>query len=448
MKISEFFENDYVDQASYDNLRKIASLVDGLKNSSRKIVYTILEKNIKDEIKVSQLGSKVSEFAEYLHGNLDGVIVNLAQDFAGTNNIPLLTREGNFGTRFAQSASASRYIYTYGSKEFFQLFNKNDNNILIKQYFEGTQIEPMFFVPTLPLLLINGSDGVSSGFAQKILSRDPKKIKKAIKQILEQNEQIERNDGTSYNDGISNLLIPYFEGFTGVVEQGENHAQWLIKGIIQRKSINRVEISEVPVGYDLKGYINVLDDLEDKKIIQSYKDKSENDKFLFEVQINSKDLKEWDDDTLLNKLKLQKKVSENYTCTNEFNKIQVFENATDILKRYIDIKLDFLQKRKDYQIQTLSSEIKFDFSKYLFIQNIVLNKLIINKRKKSDIEIDMDKIENILRKDGSFDYLLNMNILSLTEERMQKLQDEIKSKKEQLDKLQKQNIKDIWIEEL
>jgi len=60
----------------------------------------------------------------------------------------------------------------------------------------------------------------------------------------------------------------------------------------------------------------------------------------------------------------------------------------------------------------------------------------------------MDKIENILRKDGSFDYLLNMNILSLTEERMQKLQDEIKSKKEQLDKLQKQNIKDIWIEEL
>jgi len=145
---------------------------------------------------------------------------------------------------------------------------------------------------------------------------------------------------------------------------------------------------------------------------------------------------------------LQKRISENYTCTNEFNKIQVFENATDILKRYIDIKLDFLQKRKDFQIQTLSSEIKFDFSKFLFIQNIVLNKLIINKRKKSDIEIDMDKIENILRKDGSFDYLLNMNILSLTEERMQKLQDEIKSKKEQLDKLQKQNIKDIWIEEL
>ena len=436
MKISTFFENDYVDQASYDNLRKIASLVDGQKNSSRKIIYTILEKNIKDEIKVSQLGSKVAEFAEYLHGNLDGVIVNLAQNFPGTNNIPLLTREGNFGTRFAQEASASRYIYTYGSKEFFQLFNKNDNNILVKQYFEGEQIEPMFYLPTLPLLLINGSEGVSSGFAQKILSRDPQKIKKAIKQTLE---------GSVYN---TNLLTPYFEGFNGVVQQGENQQQWLIKGIVQRKSINKVEISEVPVGYDLKGYISVLDDLEDKKIIQSYKDKSENDKFLFEVTINSKDLKEWDDDTLLNKLKLIKKVSENYTCMNELNKIQVFENASEILKRYVDIKLDFLQKRKDYQIETLSSDIKFDFSKYLFIKNIVENKLIINKRKKSDIEIDMDKIENILRKDGSFDYLLNMNILSLTEERMQKLQDDIKSKKDQLDALSKQDIKDIWLEEL
>jgi DNA gyrase/topoisomerase IV subunit A len=77
-KITEFFKSDYVDQASYDNLRKIASLVDGQKNAARKIIYTILQKNIKEKIKVSQLGSKVAEFAEYLHGNMDGVIVNLA----------------------------------------------------------------------------------------------------------------------------------------------------------------------------------------------------------------------------------------------------------------------------------------------------------------------------------------------------------------------------------
>ena len=177
IKITDFFQNDYVDQASYDNLRKVASLVDGQKNAARKILYTILEKNIKDEIKVSQLGSKVAEFAEYLHGSMDGVTINLAQNFPGTNNIPLLAREGNFGTRFSQSASAPRYIFTHGTKEFFELFKKEDNQVLIKQYFEGQQIEPMFYVPNLPILLINGSEGVSSGFAQKILPRNPKKNK-------------------------------------------------------------------------------------------------------------------------------------------------------------------------------------------------------------------------------------------------------------------------------
>src|SRR5574344_2245333 len=123
MKISGFFNNEYVNQSSYDNLRKIASIVDGQKNASRKVLYTVLEKNIKEKIKVSQLGSKVAEFAEYLHGNMDNVIVNLAQDYTGTNNLPLLQKKGNFGTRFAQEASASRYIFTHGSDNLFKLFN-------------------------------------------------------------------------------------------------------------------------------------------------------------------------------------------------------------------------------------------------------------------------------------------------------------------------------------
>jgi len=284
--------------------------------------------------------------------------------------------------------------------------------------------------------LINGSEGVSSGFAQKILSRKSDNLKKAIKHILE---------GSKYNE---NLMIPYFEGFKGPIEKGENPGQWLIKGIVTRKSINKVEISEVPVGYDLKSYIDVLDDLEDKKVIQSYKDKSENDQFLFEVNINSKDLKDWDDDTLLSKLKLVKKVTENYTAMDADNKVKVFEDSFEILSYYVSVKLNSLQQRKDYQLQKLEEEIKFDLSKYIFIKNIVENTLVINKRKKSDIENDMDKIENILRKDESFDYLLNMNILSLTEERMEKLLSDIKTKKDSLDKLKNTEIKDIWLQEL
>lgn len=433
-KITEFFKSDYVDQASYDNLRKIASLVDGQKNAARKIIYTILQKNIKEKIKVSQLGSKVAEFAEYLHGNMDGVIVNLAQDFVGSNNLSLLQKKGNFGTRFAQESSASRYIFTYGSENLFNLFRKEDNNILVRQFFEGQEIEPVFYVPNLPVLLINGSEGVSSGFAQKILPRDPKVIKDYII--------------SSFNNDSLPLLPPFYKGFKGSVEQGENPAQWLIKGTFDKISNSSILITEVPIGYDLKGYISVLDELEDKKVIISYKDKSEDDNFSFEVNIGIKALSEWDDEEILTKLKLIKKVSENYTCMNEYNKIEVFKDVYEIIDRYITVKMKYFGLRKEYLLKTIEEQIKSDFSRYTFIKSIVEEKLIISKRKKSEIELDLANIAGIIKKDDSYDYLLNMNLLSLTEERMQKLESDIRTNKEKLDSLKIKDIKDIWKEEI
>lgn len=430
-KITEFFNTDYVDFASYSNLRMIASIVDGQKNSSRKVLYTILEKKIKDDIKVSQLGSKVAEFSEYLHGNLDGVIVNLAQNFPGTNNIALLTREGNFGTRFTQEASASRYIYTYGSPDFFSLFNEEDTEILLHQTFEGSKIEPRFYIPELPLLLINGSEGVSSGFAQKILPRHIGNIIEAIKAILD-------------NRKVSpELLIPHYNGFDGIIEQGDSDTQWIIKGLVKKIAINKVEISEVPIGYDLRGYLDVLDTLEDKKIIQSYVDKSENDKFKFEVTIPSKILKDSTDDDLLQMLKLIKRVSENYTVIDENNKIRVFDSALDILKYYINLKLEYVEKRKINQLNNLDFDIKINYCKYKFIKAIIDGTLVIGNRKKIDIIADLEQM-SLNKVNNSFDYLLNMNILSMSEERLNQLISTIVILKEKSAKLMSTSTVDIW----
>lgn len=430
--VKKFFNSDYVNTASYDNLRKIASVVDGQKNAGRKILHTILEKNIRDEIKVSQLGSKVAEFTEYLHGNLDNVIVNLAQDFIGTNNIPMLVREGNFGTRFSHEASASRYIYTHGSPEFFKIFNKQDSAILQDQYFEGAKIEPRFFVPELPLLLINGSEGVSFGFAQKILPRSPKVLIKLI------------NDRLAGKKWKEKTIVPYYEGFKGTIVQGDTPNQWLIKGSIQRSSITKVTITELPVGYDLRSYLDVLDTLEDKKAIQSYTDLSENNIFKFEVIFQSKMLKDMTDDEVLSHLKLIKKVSENYTVVDEFNKIRVFNDALEILNHYIDVKMHHLGLRKAHSLGKLQSDINVDQSKYYFIEAIIKGKLVINNRKKADVEADLAKMSNIIQVDGSYDYLLNMNIMSLTSERMKKLKESLDEKKAELAILKKTTIEEIW----
>jgi len=416
-------------------MRKLASVVDGQKNASRKILYTILEKNINSKIKVSQLGSKVAEFSEYLHGSLESVVVGQAQDYPGTNNVPLLQKSGNFGTRFSPEASAPRYIYTYGSNDFFELFKKEDTPVLKHQVFEGHAIEPKFYVPSLPILLINGSEGLSSGFAQKILPRNPAEIKKHLKAKL---------NGKS----PKSELVPWYKGFAGTIKKGINPGQWYIDGVCCVKGTNKVLISEVPVGYNLKGYIKVLDELEDKKIIQSYKDHSENDCFSFEVTIPSKTLKSWSQEELLIKLKLRKTVTENYTVMDENNTIKVHNTAHDIFEHYFRVKLEYVELRRLYQIKKITLDIKMDYSKYLFIKMIQDDELVISKRKKADIILDLDKQEKIQKKDDSYDYLLNMSIIGLTEDRMQKLENDIKIKHAELELLKTTNADDLWRAEL
>lgn len=438
MKVSEFMNKELVDYASYSTVRMLGSAIDGQKNAARKILKTVLDKNINSEIKVSQFGSKISEYTEYLHGSIDGVVVTMAKNYPGTNNIPLLDREGNFGSRFIPDASAPRYIYTNGSKELFKLFNKDDTEILDKQYFEGNEIEPKFYLPVLPILLINGSDGIASGFKQVILPRNPKKIKQYILDHLNNN----------LRPKSSNSLEPYFEGFTGTVELGKTDRQWLIKGAIKRISITKIEITEIPVGIALKDYLSILDDLEDNKVILGYKDKSENNIFNFEVSFLSSTLKSMTDDELLNTLGLVKTVSEIYTAINADMRVQVFDSAKEIIDYYIGVKMKYLQKRKDHLLQKMDSDIRFDTSKYLFIKNIVEDKLIINKRKKDDIVKDLAKIENIITRDDSYDYLLNMSIQSLTEERMKRLLQDIKETKTKLDVISNTSLEKMWQDEL
>lgn len=434
MQLSNFFNSDFVDYASYDNLRKIGSCIDGLKNASRKVIFTVLEKNIKEPIKVSQLANKVAEYAEYLHGSLDGVVVNLGQDFTGTNNVPLLQKKGNFGTRFAQEASAPRYIFTYGSKNLFTLFKKEDLKILKEQMFEGERIEPVFYVPTLPLILVNGSEGVSSGFAQKILPRDPKNIIKYLTNKI----QGKRNN--------KDLLKPFFNDFKGTVEQGETSFQWLIKGKIERTNKNQITISEIPVGYDLKTYIKVLKTLEDNKVILDWDDLSDKE-FKFIVKMNPKDLDKLSEDEILDKLKLVKKVTENLTCLNANNQIQEFQSAEEILDYYFKVKMEYLGKRKDYLVQELKTDLDILNAKITFIKAILDKSLVIEKQPKDKIVKNLEKIITVKVQD-SYDYLLNMPLYSLTLEKIKALTETLKNSKLKLRETQEKTLEIFWLEDL
>ena len=434
MRVQDFFNTKLVNYASYDNLRKIASFIDGFKNASRKVMYTVHEKKIKDKTKVLQLSNKCAEFADYLHGSLDGVVVTLAQDFAGTNNIPLLQKSGNFGTRSVQEASAPRYIFANGSKNFFELFKYEDDNVLENQKFEGNKIEPRFYVPTLPMILINGSEGVSSGFAQKILPRNPKNIKKYLTSKL--------NNGKVR----SSWLDPYCKGFNGYfTKDPETANRWLVKGCIEFVKRNEYLITEIPYQYDLKQYLKVLDDLQDNKKIVRYSDESDGENSLqFRIWL-PKSITE--DTNLLEYLKLVKPITENFTCIDNNNKIIIFNNAEELINKYIEIKKLYINKRKEYLLNKYNSDLDILTSKLEFISRYIDGRLLINKKSKSEIIEQLQKVSAIKNIDN-YSYLLSMSIYSLTKEKINELTIAIDDLKHNIKSTNEMTIETLWLNDL
>lgn len=434
-----FFEQDYVNQASYDNLRKIASLVDGLKNASRKVIYTVLDKKITELTKVSQLSSKAAEYADYLHGSLDGVVVTLGQDYLTTNQIPLLKRKGNFGTRAIPEASASRYIFAAGNNRLREIFLDIDKALLVNQTFEGTKIEPMYFTPELPILLVNGSKGVSSGFAQNILARPVDSIIKCIEVFLE--------SGDYKALELINKVKPFVGNFNGTVERDFENPQafkWLFTANFTIDK-NVVTILDIPYGSDLRSYLQVLDKLEEGKKFKKYEDCSDGDNFKFVVTFDKKTT--LTKEQVIKLFKLQTSITENFTCMDENNKIFEAETPFDILKRYVDIKLGYIEKRKALILENLNIKMSKDQSILWLIKEVINNKIDFKKLKSSDL----NKLfkQNELYQDSNdsqegFGYLHRIPMGKMVKEEVLALEEKIKQTKQEIKQTEKTTIQQMW----
>lgn len=434
-----FFEQDYVNQASYDNLRKIASLVDGLKNASRKVIHTVLDKKITELTKVSQLSSKAAEYADYLHGSLDGVVVTLGQDYLTTNQIPLLKRKGNFGTRAIPEASASRYIFAAGNNRLREIFLDIDKPLLVGQTFEGTKIEPMYFTPELPILLVNGSKGVSSGFAQNILARPVDSVAQCINVFLE--------SGDYKALELINKVKPFVGNFNGTVERDLENPQafkWLFTANFQIDK-NVVTILDIPYGSDLRSYLQHLDKLDDDKKFKKYEDCSDGDNFKFVVTFDKKT--SLTKDQVIKLFKLQTSITENFTCMDENNKIFEAETPFDILKRYVDIKLEYIEKRKALILDNLKIKMSKDQSILWLINEVINNKIDFKKLKSQDLNKLFNKNELYQDPNDSqegFGYLHRIPMGKMVKEEVQALEAKIKQTKQEIKQTEKTTIQQMW----
>lgn len=433
--ISEFLSSEYKEFAMYSiEGRAIPSVIDGFKPTQRKIIHVsnqIWKNGSEKALKVFQLAGKVASDAFYHHGNasLENAIITIAQKFK--NNAPLLEEDGQFGSLRSPQAGAPRYIGTKLSENFRLIYK--DFDLLMYKEEEGEQIEPRYFLPIVPAILLNGSSGIAVGFASNILNRDIKSIIDACIKVL---------NGKNPGD-----IKPHLNRFLGdYIQDPENPKRWVIRGKFERTNTSTIRISELPPSMTYEKYEEILDKLVEDKVIVSYDDNCK-DNIDYTIKVTRLDLEKWDDEKLIKTLKLEEASTEIYSTLDEFGKLKIFDSVSDIITYFVNFRLQYYHTRKKFLLDKMGKDLKILSNRGRFIKAILDEKLKVNNVPKSEIisgieTLNLDKIED------SYDYLLRMPIYSLTKEVFEKLKEDFKLKKEEIAKLEGTDPKDMYLLDL
>ena len=443
---TKFVDDELVLFSAYDNVRSIPCICDGLKPSQRKVMFALFKENYTKEIKVAQLGARVSEISGYHHGeeSLFLTIINLAQNFIGSNNMNLLVPSGGFGSRreLGHDAASPRYIFTELSTYTKKLFNKDDLDILDYIIDEGKQIEPKFYVPILPIILINGAAGIGTGFSTNIPGFNYLDIIKNIKRHLSGSQMIE--------------MSPYYANFTGKIEKDtDKPGSYTSYGIVKlHPSSNSIKITEIPVGIAIQTYKEYYEELETEEAygIKKVYYVKDDDKPDFTLTFGSTSLyKEFIDlgkEKIIKILKLSKSISiRNMHLFNASGRIQKYSSAEEILEEFIDVRLEFNKKRKNSLIAQRTEDLIIIKNKVRFLDECLSGSLIFFKVKKDILYRDLED-RNYDKIDGKFIYLTNMNVLSFTYEMITELNDKYKKLKSELDIIKSKNEKEMFLDDL
>ncbi len=437
LNVKDFLNNEMILFSIDDCRRSIPSLVDGLKESQRKILYSAFKRrlNFNDKsIKVAQFSGYVAEHSNYHHGeqNLVDTTIKLAQTFVGSNNIPLFFNEGQFGSRVqnGDDAASGRYIFTKLNMTTRNIFRPEDDEFLKDRVEEGDTIEKEFYLPVVPTILINGcSAGIGSGFSCSVPSH---KLEDVIEQI---NNWI---DGKDIQD-----IIPWYRGFKGNIRVEDKKV--ITEGIYTQVKDKTYKVTEIPIGksnISIDKYESFLKELQEEKKITSFTSHCTESVIDFTItvaegfEVNHKTLNLTD--TLF---------TSNMVLFDANNKIKKYNTVKDILEEFCKLRLALYEVRKEGTINNMEEELKYLRNKIKFIKEIITNTISLKDRDDNDLEQELKKKKYDL-KDGSFDYLLNIQVRSMTSKRVSDLEDKEKQQQLELDEYRKKSVKTMWREEI
>lgn len=470
ISFNEFIHKGLIHFSIYDNVRSIPSICDGLKPSQRKILHYMLKKNIvAKEIKVAQLSGYVSAETSYHHGenSLQQAIIGMAQDFVGSNNLNLLRPDSNFGSRFigGKDAASARYIFTRLAAHTPLIFHPDDAPLLSYLNDDGHPIEPEYFLPIIPMVLVNGCEGIGTGYSTYIPPHNPRDIIANVRRVLEDKDPLP--------------MSPFFRGYGGTVERVDD-TTWMCRGRWERVSDTHVKITEIPIGTWVTPYKEFLESLIDghtsskvaktaanaaskkkkdallKDVRNTTTDENHGIEFIIEYANKSTLDKSVDSGDIWKDLKLTRTFTTNNMYVFDDNSVPAkYNDVNDILLDFYDIRIDFYEKRREHLISTLTRELEVLEAKVRFIREYIEGTLDINRKTRAHIDtllrdrgypgmVDRDEGDSV----PSFNYLVKMPIVSLTHERIVALETQTESKRFQLQRIQGMTSKDVWREDL
>lgn len=340
--VSEIIDSSYKEFAMYTlEQRAIPSVIDGMKNVSRKLVYSMSKDHATGKVKVAELGGSLSSY-NYHHGEASamGAVVSLAAEY---NNIaPVFDSHGSFGTRLVQEAAAPRYIFVSLSKNF-------------KKYFVDEEVapvnadvdnpEPAHYLPIIPWVLVNGISGIAVGFKTDILPRQPKDLVKAVAKCIDDRESFLK---------ANKIILPSFPQFKGAVEHVADN-QYLTRGIVEYVGKYTYKISEVPIGHDRASYIKILNDLYEADKIKDYEDNCSKEGFGFSVKVSVAQKIEIDKDPI-KFFKLEKTHTEILTTLGVDGKLKIFTSVSELIDYFVTYRVKKFDDKLSYDIKKVTAQ--------------------------------------------------------------------------------------------
>ncbi|KAF5676456.1 DNA topoisomerase II [Fusarium heterosporum] len=476
---TDFINKELILFSMADNMRSIPSVLDGFKPGQRKVIYACFKRNLVKDKKVVELAGYVSEQTAYHHGeqSLQQTIIGLAQNFVGSNNINCLEPSGNFGSRLAggSDAASPRYTFTRLSPFARKIFHPLDEPNLLHHYEDGKKIEPMVYAPILPMVLVNGADGIGTGWSTSIPNYHPADIVRNLKR------RMGREDENDTEEKPFETMMPWFRGWKGSPEAA-GPDRYKFNGIAypNEQKDNEVVITELPIRVwtdDFKARLEkVISGVDGPSWIKDYKEFNDHSTVHFEIAVDEKHMGKVMEEGVLERFKLTKQVAtSNLVAFDTSGRIRKYEKVEDILEEFYVFRLEMYTDRKKHWLGVYHADYRKLKNQARFIKEIIDNDLKVGKKKKTvlvqelrdrdyeafppkgdkkktadeeDENEDKDMEEEIDNDARDYDYLLSMPIWSLTAERLEKLMLAIERKKAEHDELLALSEKDLWCRDL